>query len=226
MKKGPLLRPFLLCGLETHKIGKAMEMEAKIKIADSSSLQQLVRELGGTEKYLRHEINVFYDTPDRRLDKRDEVLRLRKESYTFDVSANYECDYECDCDCHRYREVVSTTFKGKRLGGKLKVREEHEFSVSDFDQARQLFEALGYKEYFRFEKKRHSFILNECLVEFDTLPYIGHFVEIEGSSEKKINKVLKRLGLEAEPLIKEGYGGLLWADAKKNKRSKKIAEFK
>lgn len=199
-----------------------MEMEAKVKITDPKSLMQRVRELGGKDKYIRTETNVFYDTPGRKLDSKDEVLRLRLESYTYDGSSNYDCS----CDCHGLREVVSMTFKGKRAKGKMKVREEHEFNASCFEQARSLLEALGYKEYFRFEKKRHSFNMGEVLVEFDTLPYLGDFVEIEGQSEKKIAKALKKLGLEDEELIKEGYGGLLWADAKKHGRSKKIAVFK
>jgi adenylate cyclase class IV len=201
----------------------AMEIEAKIKISGPRrlTLMQAVRDLGGKDKFIRTETNVFYDTPRRKLDGKDEVLRLRNESYTFDSSVNYDCN----CDCHNQRDVVSMTFKGKRAKGPMKVRPEHEFNVSDFEQARLLLGALGYKEYFRFEKKRHSFQLENAVVEFDTLPYIGEFVEIEGVSESKVNKVIKKLGLEDEPLIKEGYGGLLWADAKKNKRSKKVAVF-
>jgi adenylate cyclase class IV len=201
----------------------AKEMEAKVKIDKTDELQALIRKLGGEEKYARFEVNIFYDTSQRKLEDKGEVLRLRKEVYSHVKYSNYDC--ECDCHNPSHKESVSMTFKGKRIKGKLKIREEHEFNVSDFEQARLLLTSLGYKEYFRFEKKRRAFSFDGCSVEFDTLPYLGHFVEVEGSSENKIYKVLTKLGLQDQKLITEGYGGLIWADAKKHKRSKKMALF-
>lgn len=190
----------------------ADEIEAKIKIIEPTVIESLVRHLGGVERFRRIETNIFYDQA-RKLDKKGEVLRLRQEYYLYRFGDGAG-------------EVVSATFKGRRKKGKLKIRPEHEFEVSDFDQARAMFEALGYKESFRFEKKRQSFSLGDCVVEIDTLPYLGHYVEIEGGTEKKINKVVKQLGLDGEKLIVEGYGGLLRKDAQKNKRSLKVAVFK
>ena len=138
----------------------AKEMEAKVKINDPRSLKELVKSLGGKLKYAREEMNIFYDTSKRLLDRKGEVLRLRKELYVTTGGAAV---------VFGNTEAVSMTFKGKRLKGKLKIREENEFNVSDFEQARSLLVALGYKEYFRFEKKRESFTLDRCLIEFDTL---------------------------------------------------------
>jgi adenylate cyclase class 2 len=189
-----------------------MEIEAKIRLNNSPHLSPAavtgrIKDLGGREKFRRFEVNVFYDTTQRKLKNKGEVLRLRSETYLDGT------------------HTVSMTFKGRRKKGKMKTREEHEFQVTDFDQARSLLESLGYKETFRFEKRRTSFIMGECIVELDQLPYIGDFVEIEGANEKKIMKVAKALGIDDEKFITEGYGGLLVKNAIKHKRNKSVAEF-
>ena len=186
----------------------AKEIEAKIKVDDPVKIATLVCGFGGKSKYIRFETNIFYDTPKAKLDSKGEVLRLRQERYLDG------------------KDSVSMTFKGRRKMGKMKIREEHEFNVSDFDQARLLLTSLGYRESFRFEKRRTSFLLDGCLVEIDTLPYLGHFCEVEGKDEVAIRKILKLLGLQDAKLIVDGYGSLLRKDAIKNKRNKKMAEFK
>ncbi len=186
-----------------------MEIEAKIKVNNALryNVVSVVVALGGQHRYDRHEVNVFYDTKQNKLNGNGEVLRLRRELYVTG------------------EDLVSMTYKGRLKKGKMKMRPEHEFSVGDFDQAQLLLNALGYKETFRFEKKRTSYHLNECLVEFDTLPHLDDFIEVEGQTEKKIAKLLKQLGLKNYPIITDGYPKLLIDDAQKNKRNKKSVVF-
>lgn len=194
--------------MERYNTAMAKEIEAKIKIDNPTEIANLVTSIGGKSKYIRFETNIFYDTPKAKLDSKGQVLRLRQERYLDG------------------KDSVSMTFKGRRKMGKIKIRDEHEFNVSDFDQAHLLLVSLGYRESFRFEKRRSSFSFMGCLVEIDTLPFLGHFCEVEGSSEVDIRKVLKILGLQDAKLIVDGYASLLRKDALKNKRAKKVSEFK
>jgi len=72
------------------------------------------------------------------------------------------------------------TFKGpRRMDGPTKVRTEHEFTVGDLEQARALFESLGYQVVRRYQKMREPWRLGGVEVALDHTP-IGDFVEFEG----------------------------------------------
>ena len=89
-----------------------------------------------------------------------------------------------------------------------KTREEVELRVEDGDAA-LLLERLGFIPSLSFQKRRETWELEGCKVELDELPYLGHFVEIEGPAEEPILRVRERLGLGDRPMIKSGYVELL-----------------
>ena len=93
--------------------------------------------------------------------------------------------------------------------GKIKSRMETEVDVSDAQAATQLLIALGFTPTLSFQKKRVRWELEDCLVELDTLPHLGHFVEIEGGSEAAIMAVREKLGLSDQPLIRTSYIAML-----------------
>ena len=97
------------------------------------------------------------------------------------------------------------TFKGPREAGDVSRREEIEFSIGDFEDAAALLSRLGYERKLAFEKRRESWELGGCLVELDELPHLGFFVEVEGTSETAIRRVLKQLGLVKEEPVTRGY---------------------
>lgn len=73
------------------------------------------------------------------------------------------------------------TFKGTPQPSAMKLREELETSVGDGTLAIGIFERLGYRVSFRYEKFREEFGLDDAVVAIDDTP-IGTFVEIEGSA--------------------------------------------
>jgi len=62
-----------------------------------------------------------------------------------------------------------------------------------------------------FEKRRHRWRLEDCLVEIDSLPELGDFVEIEGPSESRVYDVRSQLVLDDHPFIQESYASLVVA---------------
>ncbi len=113
------------------------------------------------------EVNLRFDTPHGDLQRTGRVLRLRKD------------------------EASRLTYKAdNRLVEGAVTRREIEFTVGDFDSARQFIEALGYKVVFIYEKYRTTYEIQTAEVSkdfrslkthimLDELPY-GNFVEIEG----------------------------------------------
>jgi hypothetical protein len=64
-----------------HHWHMAQEIEAKFHLNDEDvdTVLDNLQRLNAHCQYWREEVNVFYDTPKRKLDKRDEILRLRCE---------------------------------------------------------------------------------------------------------------------------------------------------
>ena len=128
-----------------------------------------------------HEINLRFDTPDQSLLETGKLLRLRTD------------------------RRARLTYKGpgdERAGARL--REELEFTVSDFETARKLFEALGYQVMMMYEKYRTTYILGDLEIVLDEMPY-GDFIEIEGPDGESIQKVAEGLGLDWERRILLSY---------------------
>ena len=94
------------------------------------------------------------------------------------------------------------TFKGPmRLEGNLKVREEREIEVSDADEARSLFESLGFGVVRRYQKMREEWQLGGVTIALDHTP-IGDFAEFEGDGAET---VARRCGLDSDKGERRSY---------------------
>jgi adenylate cyclase class 2 len=172
----------------------AVEIEAKMKVPDHHALRCKLAELGATPRGRFLEVNTFFDTEDRALLAGDKGLRLRQNR---------------DIDSQAEQFVI--TFKGPRLNGKVKSREELEVVVGNGDDAVELLEKLGFHRMLSFQKRRDSFRLDDCSVELDELPHLGCYVEIEGPDEAAVLRVREKLGLAGVHLVRASYIALLMA---------------
>ena len=164
---------------------KDQEIEVKLLIGDLAALEKRLAALGAEllQPVVR-ETNLRFDTPDELLSKSAKVLRLRQDN------------------------EVRLTYKGKGISQDgVQIRQEIEIVVSDFNAARTLVEALGYRVYMVYEKNRTTYSLGGTLVTEDVLPY-GNFVEIEGPDAASIEAVSRELGLNWEAGITESYTDL------------------
>jgi adenylate cyclase, class 2 len=170
-----------------------LELEVKIHVADASMVRARVAELAGAAVQHVLELNTFFDSSDGRLRAADCGLRVRTSRLveTGQVTGSI------------------LTFKGPRLPGPIKRREEIEFGVSDANTLQLLLEQLGYTPCLSFEKRRETWRLDGCEVVIDELPHLGYFLEVEGDSQGRVLGVLERLGLSDEPLIRDGYPQLI-----------------
>jgi len=162
--------------------GKDKEIEVKFYISRLKELEEKLIEQGGQLKEARvYEINLRFDTPDLSLLKSGRLLRLRLDSR------------------------ARLTYKGiGRIDGGARLRQELEFTVSDFGTAQAVFEALGYEVYMMYEKYRATYILRDLEVVLDEMPY-GDFLEIEGPDGESIQVAAQQLDLNWDARILDSY---------------------
>ncbi len=98
------------------------------------------------------------------------------------------------------------TFKGPVQPALVKVREELETVVGDGHLLLRILEELGFHVWFRYQKYREEFAIDDCIVAVDETP-VGVFVEIEGG-ERGIAEVAQALGRAPGDYLLESYRGL------------------
>ena len=137
------------------------EIELKFSVADVRALRSAADALGFrlvTERTF--ESNVLYDSPDRQLRARRQILRLR-----------------------HYGDRCTVTHKRQAEGGdgdlRYKTRIETESVVEDGDALAEIFIQLGYGPVFRYEKFRTEWEMDEGHLVLDETP-IGVWAELEG----------------------------------------------
>ena len=169
-----------------------IEIEIKLKVDDLAPVRAKLQQLGATPAGEVLETNVFFDTPERDLLGSDCGLRLRQ-------SRNLGTG----------QEKLVVTFKGPRAEGRVKRREEIEVKVDALDATVDLLARLGYTRFLSFEKRRESWRIDKSIVELDTLPNLGSYVEIEAASEADVNKMQGRLGLTHLTPVTKSYPDLV-----------------
>jgi adenylate cyclase, class 2 len=171
---------------------RPLETEIKLPVHNPHEVKRRLRELGFRTAKARHfERNLLFDFPDLRLRKARCLVRLR------------------------YLDGEGLlTFKGAPLHSRdYKVRREVETRVEDAAQLREIFESLGLRQAFTYEKYRTIYAQREAREEFgpfqvcyDETP-IGDYLELEGA-ERRIDEVARQLGHSRQDYITASYAVL------------------
>jgi adenylate cyclase class 2 len=136
-----------------------LEREIKLRFDDPAAARSAVLQAGATPlRSRRLQEDCLLDTADERLRRRRCVLRIRLESG---------------------KSLI--TFKGPVQPSLMKLREELETIVADGPVLLAVLENLGYRVWFRYQKYREEFALEDVIVAIDETP-VGTFVEIEGGN--------------------------------------------
>jgi len=150
------------------------------------------------------------------IDVADCVARLQKlgfvKSFDDDITTIYFKTGVVDGKTLRLRTIDNMTYmtvKRTVKGTTTKDAQEFEFVVSDKEVARQALLALGFVEGKTQTKHRVSFALGEVHCEFDTMPGIPTFLEIEAHDPATIETVAKQLGISFERLLNWTGGDVL-----------------
>ena len=169
---------------------QAAEIELKFPVADVRAFRTAVEALGFTLVTERtFESNTLYDTEDRQLRERRQILRLREYGDRRTLTHKRQPEGEADT---RY-----------------KTRIETESSVEDCAAIAEVFAHMGYVPAFRYEKYRTEWVApagGDGKLVLDETP-IGVWAELEGEPAW-IDAMLERLGVNPEQCLTDSYGKL------------------
>jgi adenylate cyclase class 2 len=192
------------------------EIEVKVRIGDRRGfLRQLSRLKAKLRRARVHEMNTLYDTGDGQLGRQGQMLRLRVERPAGRARSAGRGTKSAKSAKDRPASTGVLTFKGPANGAETnnpepyKVREEHELCFSNPEEMPKIFEALGLRPCFRYEKFRTTFSLPEMAqlkLTLDETP-IGLFAELEGEREE-IDRAAEMLGFARSDYINKSYGAL------------------
>jgi adenylate cyclase class 2 len=170
---------------------QSAEIELKFPVSDPAALQRRLPQLGfhlDTPRTFEH--NTLYDTAGRDLRTRTQLLRIRQ-----------------------YGDLCTLTHKRMpdQASGesRYKVRIETETAVADGRALGEIFEQLGYRPVFIYEKFRTEWSCEaECSAHLviDETP-IGDYVELEGPPNW-IDRTVQQLGIDPSRCLTDSYGRL------------------
>jgi predicted adenylyl cyclase CyaB len=169
-----------------------LEIEIKLKVESHDKLRRRLAEIGGEPRGSVRETNIFFDRTDRSLRKADCGLRVRVMQSAGEPETR-----------------ALLTFKGPAAATGLHAREAFDLKVTPVEQVTPMLLALKFEQVFLFEKDRELWRVDECLVELDTLPHFGKFVEIEGPSDEAVRQIQEKLGLGALKQYTKSYAKLV-----------------
>ena len=166
--------------------GMKREIELKFFVDDLGVVRKRLKKLGARIEWAGSEHDLLFDTPDKRLKKKQATLRLRQ---TPDFSY--------------------LTYKEKIPNQKFKMAYEYEVNnIQKPKELRKIFERLGFRVWFEYKKSRREFWRwKGYMITLDSFPF-GKFVEIEGP-EKFIHFAANKLGLDPARSSTKSYVKLL-----------------
>ena len=165
-----------------------VESEIKLRVAGPDEARAALERLGAARVRERElEDNLLLDGPGPALLSAGKLLRLRRSG-----------------------ERVVLTYKGpRRVEQGIRSRVEVETALGDFEAARTIFEALGLRPVFRYQKYRETYAWKDVEIVVDETP-IGTFLEIEGPLEG-IHAAAAALGYGRDDYLTESYASLFFA---------------
>jgi adenylate cyclase class 2 len=166
----------------------SVETEIKFRVDDVKTLAGRLETAGFRLDTPRtFESNVLYDTPERQLRSRTEILRIRNYGGKWTLTHKRLPDEGPGEDRHKHRMETETT-------------------VSDGAALGEVFRSLGLVPAFRYEKWRSEWSDGEGHCVVDETP-IGNFAELEGDPDW-IDRIAARLGISPSEYMTVSYGRL------------------
>jgi adenylate cyclase class 2 len=159
-----------------------LEREIKLRFESPEAAHAAVLGIGATPlRSRRLQDDSLLDTAEGLLRDRRSALRVRVESG---------------------RSLV--TLKGPvQHGSVMKLREELETPVGDGALLLRIFDALGFRVWFRYQKYREEFTVDDVIIAIDETP-VGTFVEIEGG-DRGITLTAEALGRGPTDYVVDSY---------------------
>jgi adenylate cyclase, class 2 len=149
------------------------EIELKFLEIDKNGLEKKLIAMGGKLTFKGNLESLFFDYEDLGLRRSGVLIRLRKAG-----------------------DKTYLTMKKKLPMDDVKAAEETELEVGDFYAAKGLLCSIGLNVTGSISKHRTSYCLSGANYEFEKLPGIPTYLEIEADSIAKLRSAVKKIGLD------------------------------
>jgi predicted adenylyl cyclase CyaB len=173
-----------------------IETEIKLRVNDPAEMRIRLKEAGAVHRKTGRNHDSFFDYPDKRLQKKGELMRLRITDQIWPDGK---------------RKAV-LTFKGRKTQkGAIKQREETEFETKDLGGALIELHELGLRKQLEYLKVTEFYKMGELKITLDHFPHfreLGYFMELEGT-EKQIATGMKKLKLNKKDAEMQAYPEIL-----------------
>jgi adenylate cyclase class 2 len=193
------------------------ETEVKIHLPNPKLFLTRLKRLGAVLHIPRlYESNLLFDTPDGGLAKHGQLLRIRTETNPAAKKSKPRHLLTFKSPPESLAQGVPT-----KQFGRYKIREETELDIPDAASLQKIFEGLGLRGWFRYEKYRTTYKLparhkwaKGLLIEIDETP-IGTYAELEGPTPA-IDRAAHSLGFTPAQYVQKNYL-VLYLDSCKQK---------
>lgn len=152
------------------------ETELKFLEIDRIEIEKNLKQIGAKKVFNRMFNVILFDYPDNSITKKGAYLRLRDEG-----------------------DKILLTYKKPVTNHKVKITDEIETAVKDFDETRKILTILGFTEIYNVKKRRIRYKTKDAQFEIDNYlgkyKFIPEFLEIE-ANQKAIKKYQKLLNLK------------------------------
>ncbi len=167
------------------------EIEVKIRIESVSAFDRQVLGLDPKVLTRRHfEDNFLMDFPEKKITSGRRILRIRLTE-----------------------ERALLTYKGPpKEDAIFKVREEIETGLEDGRNAVKILQNLGLKVWFRYQKYRREYAVDNVVIAIDETP-IGNYAELEGETDG-IYRLARALKIEKSEFMRYSYYDLYLEDCR------------
>jgi adenylate cyclase class 2 len=188
------------------------ETEIKLYLPNPKSFLTKLKRLGAILTIPRlHESNLLFDTPEGGLAKHGQLLRIRTEA----IASRKPVKQFTRRHLLTFKSPPESLAQGapahqQTHHGRYKIREETELVITDAVSLQKIFEGLGLRGWFRYEKFRTTYRLSarhkwaqHLLIEIDETP-IGTYAELEGPAAA-IDRAAHELGFSPAHYIQKNY---------------------
>lgn len=155
------------------------EIEVKFLEVNVEELEEKLKDIGATKVGETLSRITNFDYPDYRLKADKAWIRLRSEFGKTTLT-------------YKQRLGVTSEDGSTRDAGMKEI----EISVDDFDTTKSFLHAIGLIEKFSQERKRIRWTKEDVEFDIDTWPLLPSYLEIEGPSMEKIQKISEELSFD------------------------------
>jgi predicted adenylyl cyclase CyaB len=180
-----------------------LEIEAKWPLRDPRALRRALRRAGARFEHKDAHSNITLDTNRGELRRSGRLLRVRL------LAGKSECH---------------VAYKGPRLPGRAKRREEINLEAARPRDVLALFARLGFRPAWVYEGTREHYRLGRALVTIDHMAKLGWYCEVEAPSEREVLRVARRLGLPESEMSAKSYRDL--AEERFGRRGRRLPDLR